>query len=136
MEIKIIDDKENKLFNRREILGFVEAEIVPSRAEVLDIISKKFSVPADNIKIKKISGSFGSKKFEISANIYSSKEDRDAIEIKKKKDIELEKKTAEPEPQTDQVQSQPEAEAKTREKIEEPKPADEKPDEEAKSEEN
>ena len=95
MEFKITEEKENALFDRKEIRGFVESEIVPSRAETLKILSKKFKVPLENIKIKKIAGKFGSKTFNIEANIYSSKQDKDSIELKKKKEKEPEKKAVE-----------------------------------------
>jgi len=86
MELKIIDEKENLLFKRKEIKMEITREVTPSHAEVEKIISEKFSAPFDLIKIKKISGKFGSKKFEINANIYSSKEEKENTEIKSKKE--------------------------------------------------
>ncbi|MDP3986675.1 MAG: hypothetical protein Q8P81_00425 [Nanoarchaeota archaeon] len=86
MDIKIIEEKENALFDRREISGNIEAISVPSRQEVTVILSKKFNSPEENIKIKKIEGKFGSQTFNVKANIYSSKENKDSLEIKKKKD--------------------------------------------------
>ncbi len=92
MEFKITEEKENALFNRKEIKGFIDSEVVPSRIETSKILSEKFKVPWENIKIKKIVGKFGSKTFSVEANIYSSKQDKDSIELKKKKEIESEKK--------------------------------------------
>ena len=92
MEFKTISDTENALFNRREIEGDIHAEIVPSREEVRKILAEKFSVDEDTIKIRTIKGKFGSKVFVVVANIYKSKEDRDKIELKKKKDTEAEKR--------------------------------------------
>jgi len=92
MELKITEEKENALFNRKEIKGFIDAEVVPSRTETSKILSEKFKVPWENIKIKKIVGKFGSKTFSVEANIYSSKQDKDSIELKKKKEKESEKK--------------------------------------------
>ncbi len=94
MEIKITEEKENALFNRKEIKGFIDSEIVPSRAETSKILSEKFKIPLENIKIKKIVGKFGSKTFSVETNIYASKEDKDSIELKKKKE-EPEKKAEE-----------------------------------------
>ena len=94
MTLKITEEKENALFNRKEIKGFIDSEIVPSRAETSKILSEKFKVPLENIKIKKIVGKFGSKTFSVEANIYSSKQDKDSIELKKKKE-EPEKKAEE-----------------------------------------
>jgi ribosomal protein S24E len=106
MEFKIIEDKENPLFKRREIKGEIKAEITPSRKEIKDIVSKKFSVQPECIKIKTIKGKFGRKDFSVIAKIYPSKEDKDKIEIKKKKEIEEEKKALEEE----KVQESPQKE--------------------------
>ncbi len=86
MQLKITEEKENALFNRKEVKGFIEAEIVPSRVETSKILAEKFKVPWENIKIKKIVGKFGSKTFSVEANIYSSEQDKDSIELKKKKE--------------------------------------------------
>jgi ribosomal protein S24E len=95
MEFKIISEIKNPLFDRKEIEGEIRTNITPSRTDVAKLLSEKFSVPVENIKIRTILGKFGSKIFIINANIYSSKEDKDKIEIKKKKDIEAEKKLEE-----------------------------------------
>jgi colicin import membrane protein len=95
MEVKIIKEKQNSLFNRKEILAEIELSVAPSRDEVLKILSNKFSVSEENIKLLGINGSFGSNKFNLKANIYTSKKEKDSIEIKKKKEIEAEKKILE-----------------------------------------
>ena len=77
---KIINEQENPLFNRREIQISVDAEVTPNHKDVKKLICEKFSTQPENIKIKKISGKFGSKNFTISVNIYSSKENRDDVE--------------------------------------------------------
>jgi len=79
----ILEKKENPLFNRKEIIANVEAEITPSRKEIKKLISEKLSVSIENIKIKNILGQFGSKIFIINANIYASKEDKDNVEPEK-----------------------------------------------------
>lgn len=91
MEIQITEEKKNPLFNRTEIKGVARTEKIPSRVEVTKFMAQRFSVPVENIKIKKISGKFGVKISEIEVNIYSSKKDKDEIEIKKKKDKIIEK---------------------------------------------
>lgn len=83
---KLIEEKENPLFNRKEIRFEVKAEITPSRTEILKLISEKFSTQIENIKIKKIHGRFGSNNFNITTFIYKSKEDKNKLEIKKKKE--------------------------------------------------
>ena len=86
MELKITEEKENPLFNRKEIKGNIKSEISPSRVEISRILAERFSVPAENIKIKEIKGKFGAKVFNIGANVYFSKKDKDEIELKKKKE--------------------------------------------------
>ena len=86
MTLKIIEEKDNPLFKRKEVKATLESEITPNRAHVLDLLSKKFAVSPENVKIKGINGNFGAKKFSIEANIYHSKEEKDIVEIKKKKE--------------------------------------------------
>jgi len=102
--IQIIKEKENPLFNRKEIQVSIKAEITPSREEIQKLISEKFSTSIENIKIKKISGKFGSKTFIIIANIYASIKDKNNIEPISKRDIKIEKK---PEKQTTEQSTQP-----------------------------
>ncbi len=92
MELKIIHEKENSLFKRKEILAEINSETTPNRIEIEKILSKKFSQPAENIKIKTIKGNFGSKTFRIKANVYEMMEDKEQTEIKTKKQREAEKK--------------------------------------------
>ena len=84
MDLKIIEEKANPLFNRKELQLKVQAKIIPSRAEIGKLISEKFSTPLENIEIKKISGKFGSNSFDIITFIYESKEDRMSTESKPK----------------------------------------------------
>src|SRR3989344_3161577 len=95
MSIKIIEEKENPLFNRKEIKGSIKNEIAPSKVEVEKSISEKYSTPTANIAIRKILGKFGSKDFEITAMVYKTKEKKEKIEIKTRKQREAEKKAAE-----------------------------------------
>lgn len=83
---KIIEEKENPLFKRKEIKFTIDAEITPSHANIEKLISEKFSTQLENIKIKNILGKFGSKTFTVSVNIYASKEDKENTEPKSKKD--------------------------------------------------
>lgn len=80
-KFKIIEERENTLFKRKEIKISIDAEVSPNQADILNLISEKFSVPAENIIIRKISGKFGSRNFIISANLYSSKEEKENTEI-------------------------------------------------------
>ncbi len=97
MKIKILEEKENPLFNRKEIKLEIEADVTPSHVEVEKLISEKFSTAPENIKINFIKGKFGIKKFLVITKIYKSKQDKDNTEIKTKKQREAEKKEAEDE---------------------------------------
>jgi len=97
MELKVLDEKHNLLFDRRELKALVVSEVTPNRLKVLDLISKKFTCPLENIKITGIKGGFGTNDFIIKANVYGSKENMHMLELKKKKenhpsDAELKKK--------------------------------------------
>jgi ribosomal protein S24E len=85
MTLKIIKEKENPLFNRKEISFELFSEITPNRKEIVELISKKLGIPEENIKIKKIAGKFGSKDFIIETNIYESEEHKHKTEKKSKK---------------------------------------------------
>ena len=86
MTLKIIEEKNNPLFGRKEIKAVIESEKTPSRVQILELLSKKFSASPETIKIRGIKGSFGVKSFNIEANIYQSKEEKEMIELKKKKE--------------------------------------------------
>jgi len=86
MTLKILEEKHNQLFRRKEIIASLDSEITPSRSHILELLSKKFETPKENIKIKGIRGNFGIKNFSIEANIYHSKEEKEMVELKKKKE--------------------------------------------------
>ncbi|MEK6898433.1 MAG: hypothetical protein AABX28_03700 [Nanoarchaeota archaeon] len=91
MNLEIVKNTGNPLFKRKEIFARTEKEVVPSKSEVEKMFSEKFSVPSENIKIKKIDGRFGTKKFNITAFIYDSKESKEKTEIKTRKQRKAEK---------------------------------------------
>lgn len=95
MEIKNIHEIKNNVFDRKELKAIIVCEITPSNKEVIEFLSKKLSVPEEGIKLNGIYGGFGSKEFKIEANIYQSKEERNKIERKTKKEVEKEKAEAE-----------------------------------------
>jgi ribosomal protein S24E len=78
--------KENPLFSRREIEVKIRAEISPRIQEATELIAEEFSSSSESIKIKKIKGKFGSKDFIVKANIYASKEEKEKIEPKSRKE--------------------------------------------------
>lgn len=84
MELKILKERDNVLFKRKEILAEIQKNSTPSFSEVQDLISEKFKAQSENVKIKKIHGHFGSNLFEIIIFVYDSKEDREKFEKEKK----------------------------------------------------
>ena len=88
--IKIIKEKENNLFKRKEIHAEMHAQKVPSKEELSELIAKKFSAEKNAVVIEKINGKFGSSLVMISAKIYHSEEDKNKIEPKSKKDKKVE----------------------------------------------
>jgi len=109
---KILNQIENPLFKRKETTFSVDSEITPSNIDTKKFISENFSIPAENIKIRKILGKFGSKTFTVYCNLYESKEDKEKVEIKTKKEIAEEKKVEEsstPEPKEEIIEQTPES---------------------------
>jgi len=84
--IKILNHRENPLFNRKEVEISIEADVTPKISEAEVFIAKEFSSSTDNVKIKKIRGRFGSNNFIINAKIYHTKEDKEEIEPKSRKE--------------------------------------------------
>ena len=72
MGLKIIQEKENPLYKRKEVIAEIMTIIPPSIKEVENLFSEKFSKPAKNIKINGIKGKFGTQIFKIEANIYAA----------------------------------------------------------------
>ncbi|MCX6750196.1 MAG: hypothetical protein NTZ83_01955 [Candidatus Pacearchaeota archaeon] len=95
MELKDIHETKNLVFDRKEVQGTIISESAPTNKEAVSLLAKKFSTSEDSIKIKGVYGKFGLKEFQVRANVYKSKEERNKIERKTKKEIEGEKKEAE-----------------------------------------
>jgi ribosomal protein S24E len=95
MELKDIHETKNLVFDRKEIQGTIISESAPSNKEAVSLLAKKLSISEDSVKIKGVYGKFGMKEFQVKANVYKSKEDRNKIERKTKKEIEGEKKEVE-----------------------------------------
>jgi ribosomal protein S24E len=91
MEIKDIHEIKNNVFDRKELTAKIISEIAPSNIDVISHLAKKLNLPEEAIKIRGIYGEFGSKEFKVKANIYPSKEHRNKIERKTKKEVEKEK---------------------------------------------
>ena len=85
--MKILEDKENSLLNRKEVKIVAEAGKNPSMPEACKLVAERFKVQEDMVSVNGIKGKFGRGTFLISANIYKNKEDKDILEKKKEKKI-------------------------------------------------
>ena len=92
--MKQVHEKENSLFNRREMTFELEAEIPPSIEEAGKLVSEKTKVPVENIKVKKVEGSFWKKEFKIHCFAYTTKEDKEKMDVKTRKQRKSEKAQA------------------------------------------
>lgn len=92
MTTKVLSERENHLFNRKEVRIQIPSQVSPSYKEVEEFCAKHFNTSEDAVKIKNLKGKFGSKEFVANVNVYKSKHDKDKIERKSKKEIEAEKK--------------------------------------------
>ena len=86
MDLKIISQKENPLFKRKEIEAEFSSEISPKREVLAKLVAHKFSSSSDAVMIKRVKGKFGSKTFSLAANIYPDKQTKNSVELKKKKE--------------------------------------------------
>jgi ribosomal protein S24E len=84
-EFEISQEIKNPLFNRNELELKINAKDTPTKKQVLEFISKKYSSDEDSISIECIKGKFGSNEFKVIARVYSSKEERELTEIKTQK---------------------------------------------------
>jgi ribosomal protein S24E len=83
--VKIIQQKENPLFQRQEVKIIVKANSNPSFSDAEKIISETFKTTPENIKILGINGKFGRDSFLITSNVYKTQEDKNKTEKKPKK---------------------------------------------------
>jgi len=95
MEMKVVQEKENPLFSRKELVLEIKSNSVPKREDVLKEVSKKFSAGEDLIRIQSIKGKFGVQIFSAIVDVYSSKKEFERVVKKTKKETEKEKKEAE-----------------------------------------
>lgn len=128
--VKIITEQENPLFQRKEVEATIENNVTPSTPEIVSILSQIYKVDEDAIKVKKINSEFGSRTFVLEANIYPSKEVKETVERKTKKEIEAEKKALE-----EQKKQEEEAKAKAEEEAKAEAPKETPPEEVAPKEE-
>lgn len=84
--LKIIEEKKNDLFKRKEIIAEVHSLKIPSKEEILEMVAKKFSADKNTIVVERVRGKFGVSAFKFFAKVYSSEQEKDKIERKSKKD--------------------------------------------------
>ena len=86
MEVKLTDEKENKLLERRELrLWAIYTEKMPTRDEMRQEVSKKLSLDPGTLDIVRIDQVYGLKACEVTAYSYSSKEMMERLKRRKGK---------------------------------------------------
>lgn len=90
-----LKENQNILLKRKEVEFVVEANTSLSKVDAAKLVAEKYHSNPENVRIKKIDGKFGQRKFVITANIYNNSKDRDATEFFSKKETEAMKKKAE-----------------------------------------
>ncbi|NIM47359.1 MAG: hypothetical protein GTN40_04365 [Candidatus Aenigmarchaeota archaeon] len=132
MDIQVINEKENPLLKRREILASIDYHggSTPSKADLQKNLADHFKVNMDNVEISKIISEVGMSKGKIWIKIWQEKKVPIYAEIKKEKK-KKEKPKEEKKPEVPESEVEPKAELKLK------KPAVEKKEvkEEAKVEE-
>lgn len=112
MEVKIIQEKLNPLFSRKEVVLEVKNEIVPSKAESVDLVSKEFKCNTMLVRIRDVKGRYGESVFKVTADIYDSVEEFNRIVKKTKQEIEKEKKEIEEAKKAEEEKKKAEEEAR------------------------
>src|SRR5438132_6806265 len=85
MEIKVISEKNNPFFKRKEIRIEIShpSTSTPSKAEIIKEVAKKFSVPEDKVQIDYIFSKKGISESEANIKILSEKEERQPKKVTK-----------------------------------------------------
>lgn len=96
MDLKITNEQQNPLFNRKEVFATVESTIIPTKQDVANALAEKYKVDSTALRVLDVKGKFGSQEFTIRANVYPSQEERNNTEALTKKEKEAEAKAAEP----------------------------------------
>ena len=135
MELKITNDEEQKLLDRRLIrarLNFSE-KAVPSRKVVLEELSKQLKVDKKLIVIKEIKTVYGSTSADVDVHIYSSEEIKNKLEpeylIKRGIEVADNKEEKKQEPKIEEPKEEPkpaEKEETVKQEVKEEKSDDKK----------
>lgn len=132
MEIKILEEKQNPLFARKELKISVGERITPSKEALKKAVSEKLSVDESLVRVIDIIGKFGSQEFVANVDVYETIEEFMRIVKKTKQEIEAEKKAEEERLKAEEEARKAEEEAKKAE--EDAKNAESEAGEEAQSE--
>ncbi|RLE46444.1 hypothetical protein DRJ22_01905 [Candidatus Woesearchaeota archaeon] len=121
MKLQITKTKENPILKRKEIEGTIIFQgATPSNKDAAKEIAGQQGTKEECIEMKQIKTEFGKQKATFKAYIYESKEQKDKIEPKTKKQREEEKKAEE---------AKKKAEEEKKEEKTEEKPAEEQKEE-------
>ena len=83
MELRILNDKENKLLERREVnFELVYEKAPPTRLQALELLAKQLKVGENLVIIKKLGNVFGLRKILGNANVYSDPKNLEKTEPK------------------------------------------------------
>jgi ribosomal protein S24E len=95
MNLKIIKQNANPLLPRKEISAEITFEgTTPSNKDVAKSLASHLKVDESVIAMKKIQTEFGSTRAIATANVYNSKEDKEKIENKTRRQRKAEKAPA------------------------------------------
>lgn len=85
MDVSVLDDNENKLFDRRELrIRAVYEGKTPTRDEIRESVCKKLNLSPETFDIIRIDQGYGMRESEIIAHSYKSKESMDKFAKRKK----------------------------------------------------
>tara|TARA_Y100000310_G_scaffold234890_1_gene237911 strand:+ start:764 stop:1252 length:489 start_codon:yes stop_codon:yes gene_type:complete len=78
--MQILEQKDNKLLNREEVIVELTSETIPSKVDVTKQIAEELKKPEENVVIGKINTNFGNQTFKVSAKVYDDSESKDKYE--------------------------------------------------------
>lgn len=115
MEMKILEERQNPLFARKELKISVNESITPSKENLKKAVSEKFSVDEGLVRVVEIKGKFGSQEFIAVIDIYETVDEFKRVVKKTKQEIEAEKKAEEERLKVEEEARKAEEEAKNAE---------------------
>ena len=86
MKLHLLNQKEEKLFSRKEVNFRVDFErVTPSKEELKKQISEHLKLDPELVKIEKADQKFGERSADVSVLVYNDKEIMKKIEVRNKK---------------------------------------------------